>query len=399
MKKYEWVLLSGLGISQLGNWLYLIALNVMVWQLTHSPAAVAGIYIVGPIVRIVCGSFAGSYIDRWSKRTIVVSADWIRGVLVCLVPFANDLWVIYVLIGLLNVASSFFGPSSTYLITTHVATERKQSFNSLYATINSGAFMIGPALAGGLLAIFQPSIVIWINAATFFMCAAMLRMLPKDSGTGAISKLVTFRTLKEDYQLVASYLKQIHVFVRFVVLYSVALMIAFALDSQEMTFLFTHLHITESLYGVTVTVAGVGAIVGGICATALAKKISAQTYVKVGFLLMTLSYLGFYVSNTYAFAVSCFVTLGFFMAFSNAGFDTLYQRTIDPTLIGRVTSLLNMAQSTLQVMFTAVIGVCAEWFSLQWTVVIFASVAVVFAIFVTRTAFTQKSLSTSFSDS
>lgn len=95
MKKYEWILLSGLGISQLGNWLYLIALNVMVWQLTHSPAAVAGIYLIGPIVRIVCGSFAGSYIDRWSKRTIVISADWIRGVLVCLVPFAHDLWLIW----------------------------------------------------------------------------------------------------------------------------------------------------------------------------------------------------------------------------------------------------------------------------------------------------------------
>lgn len=399
MKKYEWVLLSGLGISQLGNWLYLIALNVMVWQLTHSPAAVAGIYIVGPIVHILCGSFAGSYIDRWSKRTIVVSADWIRGLLVCSVPFANDVWLIYVLIGLLNVASSFFGPSSTYLIATHVAAERKQSFNGLYATINSGAFMIGPALAGGLLAIFQPSIVIWINAGTFFLCAAMLTLLPKDTVAHATSKVVTLRTLKEDYQLVASYLKQMRTFVWFVVLYSVALMIAFALDSQEMTFLFAHLHISESLYGVTVTAAGIGAIVGGICATALAKKISAQTYVKVGFLLMTLSYLGFYASGTYAFAVSCFVTLGFFMAFSNAGFDTLYQRTIEPTLIGRVTSLLNMAQSTLQVMFTAVIGICAEWFSLQWTVVIFASIAVMFAIFVTRSTFTQKSLSTSFSKS
>ena len=46
-RKYHW-LLSGLGVSYLGNWVYLVALNVYVLNLTHSPGAVAGIYIVGP---------------------------------------------------------------------------------------------------------------------------------------------------------------------------------------------------------------------------------------------------------------------------------------------------------------------------------------------------------------
>lgn len=87
----EMYLLSGLGVSQLGNWLYLIALNVLIWQMTHSPAAVAGVYMIGPVVRIVCNSFAGSYIDRWSKKRTVVFADCIRGIFVCFMPFAHEL--------------------------------------------------------------------------------------------------------------------------------------------------------------------------------------------------------------------------------------------------------------------------------------------------------------------
>ncbi|WP_010304663.1 major facilitator superfamily protein [Kurthia senegalensis] len=93
-----------------------------------------------------------------------------------------------------------------------------------------------------------------------------------------------------------------------------------------------------------------------------------------------LSYLGFYLANSYSIAVVCFVTLGLFMAFSNTGFATLYQTTIHPDMMGRFSSMLNVIQSLLQVMFTLLIGFLAEWFSLQWTTVIFASIAVILAI-------------------
>lgn len=310
-----------------------------------------------------------------------------------------NLWLVYVLIALTNVATSFFSPSSTYLIKVHVVEERKQRFNALYATLNAGAFMVGPALAGALLIVFSPSIVIWINGFTFFLCAALLSLLSKDPFQMISSEKVTWQTLKADYALTWTYARQQGHFTRFVLIYSIALMMAYALDSQEMTFLFTHLSISESLYGVTVTIAGIGAVVGGICATLFAKKVSAERYVKIGFFLTMVSYFGFYMADRYWFAVICFVTLGFFMAFSNAGFDTLYQRAIVPTLVGRVTSMLLMMQSVLQVLLTALIGLFAQWWSLQATVAICAGLAVCLAIwliFMKITSKTAISLSTSF---
>lgn len=89
-----------------------------------------------------------------------------------------------------------------------------------------------------------------------------------------------------------------------------------------------------------------------------------------------LSYLGFYLANSYVIAVICFVTLGMFMAFSNTGFSTLYH----PGIMGRFSSMLNLIQSILQVLFTVVIGLLAEWFFLQWITVIFASFAVLLAV-------------------
>lgn len=70
-KKHYYYLLSGLGISALGDWIYLIALNVFIWNMTHSPAAVAGLSIIGPISNRICGFFVGPYIDRWNKRFLI----------------------------------------------------------------------------------------------------------------------------------------------------------------------------------------------------------------------------------------------------------------------------------------------------------------------------------------
>lgn len=379
--KYYLHLLIGLGVSQLGNWIYLIALNVMIWNLTHSPAAIASLYIIGPLVRIICNFFVGSYIDRWNKKKTVIITDLLRGMLVCLMPFLDQLWLVYVLVGVTNIVSTFFGPSSTYLISVHIQEEHRQRFNALYSTLNSGSFMVGPALAGFILATFSADVAMWVNGVTFFICAYLLSLLPSENKmpTNQSTK-VTLLTIKEDWQMTLTYAKELHSFTRLIVMYSIALMIAFALDSQEMTFLFAHIGISESLYGITVSIAGIGAITGGLLATTFTKKFSTTVYLKVGFFLSMLSYLGFYLANSYVIATICFVTLGMFMAFSNTGFDTLFQSTIHPDMMGRFSSMLNLIQSILQVVFTVIIGLLAEWFSLQWTTVIFASFAVLLAV-------------------
>jgi len=382
--KHYIYLITGLGVSQLGNWIYLIALNIMIWNLTHSPAAIAGLYIIGPIVRIVCNFFVGTFVDRWNKKKTVITTDIVRAIIVCVMPFTDQLWLIYALVGVANVASSFFGPSSNYLITVHVLDAHKQRFNALHSTLNSGSFMIGPSIAGLILAQFSTGIAMWINGVTFFICAYLLYLLPSDNkvDTNQFSK-ITLLTIKEDWIFTTEYAKKLSCFTLLLVIYSISLMIAFALDSQEMSFLLEHLRISDSLYGVTLTLAGVGTVIGGLLATAFAKTISVIVYLKFGFLLSMLSYLGFYLANSYIIAVVSFFFLGLFMAFSNTGFATLYQTTIEPDVMGRFSGMLNLFQSILQVVFTVIIGFLAEWFSLQWTAVIFATLAVLLAIRIT----------------
>ena len=67
-RKY-WLILFGFGFSYLGNWVNLVALNLLVWHLTESPTAMASIFIVGPIARILTSFLqAPLLIDRINKN-------------------------------------------------------------------------------------------------------------------------------------------------------------------------------------------------------------------------------------------------------------------------------------------------------------------------------------------
>lgn len=373
--RYYYLFLSAFGISNLGNWIYLIALNVYVLRLTDSPAAIAGLYIVGPTVRIFCNFFVGSLIDRLDKKMLVIYSDIARGIFVFCMPFVDSIFLIYTLIALTNFAGTFFGPSNTYLITKLIRGEHRLRFNSLNSTLSSGSFMIGPAIGGAILTFVSIPIAMWVNAATFFIGALLLVFIPPvQSSEQPKAALSPFQTLKEDYQTVFAFSKINKVLTKFIFIYTMALMIAHSLDSQEITFLYNVLHITDGLYGVTVGLTGIGAIIGGLCAVAYATKLEVGTYIKVGLTLTLLCYLVFYSSPSLIVAITSFILLGFFMAFSNSGYATYYQESIPPEMMGRYGSFINLIQSVVVVLLTLLLGVLAEVISVQVVTVIFAGI-------------------------
>jgi len=390
IRKYG-LLLGGFGFSYLGNWIYLVALNLMVWHLTYSATAVAGIFIVGPIARILTNFVAGSIIDRSNKRNIMIAMDITRGLIVFLMPFMTSIWLIYSLLFLANIASSFFGPSSTYYIAKYVQDDDKQRFNALLGTLNSGSFMLGPAIAGVFIAVFNISIAIWINSVTFFVCAWVISRLPNiEEEVQGKRVMLTMSVIISDFKMVWHFIKQHPNFLKFFMAYQIALMVAFALDSQEMTFIKNNLLASDSLYGVLVSIAGVGAIVGGFLAIALVHKFSIATYIGVGLTCTMLSYTAFYASSNIWFATACFITLGVFMAFSNTGYDTVYQKNIPPHLMGRFGSSVSLVQSVIQILLTFSLGLLADWFSLQLVAVTFGAVGLIFAIFMAIHIVTNK---------
>lgn len=374
------LLIAGIGISHLGNWVYLIAINLSILNLTGSAAAVAGLYMIRPIAVLITNTWSGSIIDRVNKRKLMIMADVIRGILVFIIPFLSSLWSIYSLLLLINIVGSFFGPSSSVYITKLVPAENRKRFNSLMSMISSGAFLVGPALSGMLIMLVGTEICIIINAITFFVCAFFISLLPNvDEKTANKREQINWRTLIHDWSVIRNFAISAKYFITVYILFQSAMLVGFALDSQEATFIKQHLQLSDQDYGWIVSITGLGTLAGGSVAALAAKKIQLRLYLGAGMLLTAVGYIFFYASFNFLTATLAFVFLGFFMAFANTGYQTFFQNNVPVELMGRFGSMAEMVQGIIQIGLTLLLGLTADMFSLQAVCIIFSTVSTVFA--------------------
>ena len=73
--KYPLLLLAGIGISNVGGWIYLIALNLIVLDEWGSPLAVVILYVLKPVAALLTNGWAGSLIDRVNKRNLMAGRE------------------------------------------------------------------------------------------------------------------------------------------------------------------------------------------------------------------------------------------------------------------------------------------------------------------------------------
>lgn len=111
------LLLLGIGVSNLGAWIYLIALNLIVLDMTGSALAVSVLYILLPIAALCTNFWSGSFIDRLNKRNLMIFLDIIRALFIFFLPLIESLILIYVWVFIINIASSIFGPTSMVYMT------------------------------------------------------------------------------------------------------------------------------------------------------------------------------------------------------------------------------------------------------------------------------------------
>lgn len=375
------LLLSGIGISYLGNWIYLIALNLSILELTGSAAAVAGLYIIRPIAVLLTNTWAGSVIDRVNKRYLMIAIDLIRGVLVFCIPFIGSLWIIYTILLMINIVGSFFGPSSSVYITKLIPRDNRKRFNSIMSMTNSGAFLLGPAIAGILIMHVGTELCIIINAVTFLVCAFFIYLLPNVDEKSNNSQLqIHWKMIMKDWIIVKNFALKARNFIIIYLLFQLALLIGFSLDSQEVTFIKQNIKLSDRDYGIIVSITGIGSLTGAAVAAILAKKLQLKLYLGVGMLLTSVGYVGFYSSYNFLTATLAFIFLGFFMAFANAGYATFFQNNVPIEIMGRFSSIADMFQGVVQIGLTLLLGLFAEWFTLQLVCLIFSIVGTVLAV-------------------
>ncbi|KEK23453.1 MFS transporter [Bacillus gaemokensis] len=370
--KYPALLLSGIGIANLGAWIYLIVLNLIVYNMGGSPLAVAALYVIRPLATLFTNAWTGSMIDRLNKRKLMIHLDIYRALFIAVLPFLSSIWLIYLMVFFISMASAIYEPTAMTYMTKLIPPEQRQRFNSLRSLIISGAFLIGPAIAGILLIISTPGFAIYMNAIALFVSGMITLLMPnleKETFSNTSNNKLSLTLLKKDWITVLHFSRQYVYIVLIYFLFHGMMVFTAAMDSLELSFSKEILLLSDSQYGFLVSIAGTGIIVGAIINTIFTKKLATSFLIGIGSLFISIGYIIYAFSNYFLIAAIGFFILSFAMAFANTGFYTFYQNNVPVDMMGRIGSMYELLKAILTILTTIVFGVATKFISIQVVVI------------------------------
>ena len=177
-------LLVGEFVSSVGDWLYLVALLVVVYAEANDPVALGVIGAARILPYVILSVPAGIVADRFDRRMILIVTDIARGLIMVVLAAAVFLDApVMAIVGLAVLATcfaTFFSPTIGAFLPTLVRDESELGpANTAWASLDNLAFFVGPAFAALLLGLGSLEVAFLINALTFAFVAVVLWRLPR----------------------------------------------------------------------------------------------------------------------------------------------------------------------------------------------------------------------------
>lgn len=351
-------------ISSFGDWLAILAIFSMVtfrWKGSADDMAWIFVSFIGPVSLL--GPVAGVYVDRWNLKRTMIGSDLVRAVIVLGFGLAGNLWQLCVLMALLSTFSAFFLPAQGSLIPLLVKKEELLVANALNGQSIHLTKIIGPAAAGFLVSAFGERLCFILDSASFVISAGLLLGIHavrarKVAAKGIAGALAEFRE--------AVVFIWTHAALRFVLFASAAAIFALgAFNTLIPLFVRDVLHSEAKLFGVLVSVVGVGTILGAAVIGKYAQKMSRVTLVTIGIAGVGLGVALLAVSGNGAIAVSMSLVLGFSAAGVFITVQAFTGEEAPRAMLGRVTSAAISICTIGQMVGVAVASGLAERYGIR----------------------------------
>lgn len=176
------LLFAGETVSVLGDQFHFVALAWLALQLTGSGLALGTVLMTAAIPRAIFMLVGGAFSDRFSPRSLMLASNAVRGVVVGILAALvlggrAELWHLYVLAGIFGVVDAFFYPALNTIVPMLVPSRQLAPANALVQGAQQITGLVGPALAGLMIALVQTGPAFVIDAASFGVAAVALLLI------------------------------------------------------------------------------------------------------------------------------------------------------------------------------------------------------------------------------
>jgi MFS family permease len=320
----------GQGISFLGDAVSMIALVVLVVQITGSASAVGGA-LVARLLPTLASPLAGVLADRLDRRVVLVASDLARAALVVGLVFVRDLSVLYLLVFLMGLARTFFNPTIRAALPSVVGGGDLTRANSLIGATFSISIAGGPALGGLLVATVGVDAAFLLDAATFLISAAFL------------SRIVLPRPQREEEE---GFGRELRAGLGFLARTRVPLAIvigAFLTILTINTTIPAEVFLAKETfgagdvgYGLLVSVWGGGMALGSALMVALGGRVALVPLYLLSIFAGALALVGTGLAPVFVLALGALMVEGIATGIDNVATDTILQKRVPDAFLGRV---------------------------------------------------------------
>jgi len=336
---------AGQSISLVGTWMQMIAVAWLVYRMTNSAVLLGAVAFIGQIPTLILSPFAGVLADRFNRRNMIIAAEilsMLQAFILAFLTLTNNIavWHIFALSLFLGLISSFEIPSRQAFVVDIV--EKREDLGNAIALNSSmfnGARLVGPAMAGIIIASFGEGICFLLNGLSFLAVIFVLLMIKVDLKKIQPKKEHFLKGLKDGFSYAFGFapIKYILFLVSLVSLTGMSYAILMPIFAKEI------LKGGPMTLGFLMGASGIGALCGTIYLAAWRHPRGLEKIVSKATFLFGAGLIAFSFSRHLWLCLLLMLFVGFGMIIQMASGNTILQALTDDDKRGRVMSIFAMA--------------------------------------------------------
>ncbi len=335
----------GQTISVIGNWMTRLATTWLVYQMTHSALLLGVVSFAGQIVSFALGPFAGVWVERLNRRKLLVAtqaAAAVQSLALAALTLTHviTLWEIIALTALQGLINAFDMPGrQSFLV--QMVDDRNDLSNAIAinSSMANGARLIGPAIAGLVIAAFGEGWCFLIDGISYFAVIASLlsmRITRSDSHRNRASML---EQMREGWD----YVRMFRPIRTILLLFSLISLMGYSYSVLMPIFAGQVLHGGATTLGWLTGASGVGALVSALSLAARRSVVGLTRMLQISSAMLGGALILFGLSHIFWLSLVLMVFVGFGLMQTAAASNTIIQSLVPDDKRARAMSYYTMA--------------------------------------------------------
>lgn len=334
------LLWAGQTVSQIGDAAFLVALSWRAFTLTHKASSLGIVLAVDALALLATLLIGGVLADRYSRKLLLIGSDLARAVVIAGLAAVDAtghlrFGVLIAFVALHGLGSGLFQPAFGGILPLLVEEPSLGSANALIGVSRQAAFVVGPAIAGGIYGAAGSSAIFAADAGSFLVSAAFLVFARPRTYEPATSE-----GLRRELGAGFRYVVRVPWLWITIGTFSLVLMIGFAAFQVLLPKLVEDKwNGGVGSYGLLFTLQGVGMVIGSVTLAQASPRRRRGSLIYALFAVNSCFSVLLALSPWYAGGAALQVGRGFCIGFGITLWDTMVMQRVPQHMLSRVISM------------------------------------------------------------